>query len=147
MIIFRQKQYNFPPDEEYKSKIINSGGTSGIGIKTKLSVGQLKNTSQDLVAQINNQQELMRQKTLLSMNINQIRHDRNEGLADRDETRRNMRVASMTQAKKQASVIGIQNAKEMERKKNVSYITPYKSPTRSIPPISQGRTLPRGRKQ
>ena len=146
MIIFRQKQYNFPPDEEYKSKIINSGGTNGVGIKTKPLVGQQITASQDLAAQISNQQELMRQKTLQTMNINQIRNDRNKGLEVRGESKRNMQVASMTQAKKQASVIGIQNAKEMERKKNTSYVTPYKSPTKLIPPISQGGVLPRRRK-
>ena len=141
MIIFRQKQYNFPPDEEYKSKIINSGGTNGVKTNSpSTSASQQITASQNLTAQINNQQELMRQKSLQAMNLNQIKNKRIEGLEDRGEIRRNMQVSSLTQAKKQASIIGVQNAKEIERKKNTSYVTPYKSPTKSLKPIPNNKT-------
>lgn len=140
MIIFRQKQYNSPPTDEYKSTIINTGGTDGVGVKPKSLNQQVSVNPQNLSAQINNQQELMRQKSLQAMNLNQIKNKRVEGLEDRGEMRRNMQVSSLTQAKKQASIIGVQNAKEIERKKNTSYVTPYKSPTKSLKPISNNKT-------
>ena len=140
MIIFRQKQYDSSQSDGYKSTIINSGGTNGVGVKTNSSAGQQEAASQNLTAQINNQQELMRQKSLQEMNLNQIKNKRVKGLEDRGEMRRNIQVSSLTQAKKQASIVGIQNAKEIERKKNVSYVTPYKSPTKSLKPISNNKT-------
>ena len=141
MIIFRQKQYNSSQIDGYKSTIINSGGTNGVGAKTASSASaQQAAAPQNLAAQINNQQELMRQKSLQAMNLNQIKNKRVEGLEDRGEMKRNMQVSSLTQAKKQASIVGVQNAKEIERKKNTSYVTPYKSPTKSLKPISNNKT-------
>lgn len=139
MIVFRQKQYDSSQMDGYKSTIINSGGTNGVGVKTNSSAGQQAAAPQNLTAQINNQQELMRQKSLQAMNLNQIKNKRVEGLEDRGEMRRNMQVSSLTQAKKHASIIGVQNAKEIERKKNASYVTPYKSPTKSLKPISNNK--------
>lgn len=137
MIIFRQKQYDDSPQMDgYKSTIINSGGTNGVGVKTASPTSAQQTTAQNLTAQINNQQELMRQKSLQTMNVNQVRSNRNKGLAERGETKRNMQVASMTQAKKQASIVGVQTAKELERRKSNNYVTPYKSPTKSLSPIA-----------
>lgn len=142
MIIFRQKQYDDSPQMDgYKSTIINSGGTNGVKTNSpSSSASQQAAAPQNLAAQINNQQELMRQKSLQAMNLNQIKNKRVEGLEDRGEMKRNMQVSSLTQAKKQASIIGVQNAKEIERKKNTSYVTPYKSPTKSLKPISNNKT-------
>ena len=133
MIIFRQKQYDDSPQMDgYKSTIINSGGTNGVGVKTASPAAAVSQQA----TQINNQQELMRQKSLQTMSVNQVRSNRNKGLAERGETKRNMQVASMTQAKKQASIVGVQTAKELERKKSNNYVTPYKSPTKSLSPIA-----------
>ena len=140
MIIFRQKQYISTSPDNYESTIINTGGVNG---STPKQANQLVPSTENISAQISGQLELSRQKTIQNRVINQIRMDRNQGLKDRGEDRRNMHVASMTQAKKQASVIGIQNAREIERKKNSSYITPYKSPTKSLTPIPTSKTMRR----
>ena len=140
MIIFRQKQYNINPEKNpaaygnnYESVIINSGGTGGTTVGVRGSNQQIQ--AQQLTMQINNQQELSRQKALQEMNFNQIRTRKNEGVQDRAEAERNSRIAVMNQSKKQASNIGIQNARELERKKNTKNTNIYKQPTRVIKPV------------
>ena len=137
MIIFRQKQYDSPLQMDgYKSTIINTGGVKGEAAKVSSAGQRQVAESQKMAAQISNQQEIMRQRSLQAMNTNQIRNSRNEGLKDRGEAKRGMQVAAIERAKKQASVSGIQNAKELEKRKNASYVTPYKSPTKAVTPIS-----------
>ena len=135
MIIFRQKQYNIPQMAGYNSTIINSGGTNGTPVN--------KNTGQALAQQLflPNQQELVRQKSLLEINSNQIRKNRYEGIQKRADAQRNRQVASITQMKKQAAEKGVRDARELERKKNFRNTSIYKLPTtRNIPISSNNKT-------
>ena len=92
-----------------------------------------------MAAQLNNQQELMRQKALQEINANQIRKSKYEGIQDRAEAQRNSRSAVLNQAKKQASTAGIQNARELERKKNTSNTNVYRQPAKAVKPISEDK--------
>ena len=136
MIIFRQKQYNIPQMAGYNSTIINSGGTNGTPVN--------KNTGQALAQQLSflpNQQELVRQKSLLEVNLNQIRKNRENGLQKRDDARRSRLVTSITQMKKQAAEKGVRDARELERKKKFQNTSIYKLPTtRNIPISSNNKT-------
>ena len=142
MIIFRQKQYNANPEKNpaaygnnYESVIINSGGTGGTNTGVRGNNQQIQ--SQQMAAQINNQQELMRQKALQEMNSNQIRKSKYTGIQERAEAQRNSRAAALNQHKKQTASIGVQNARELERRKNSNNTNVYKQPTQAVKPIAE----------
>jgi hypothetical protein len=143
MIIFRQKQYNQNPEKNpssygkgYESAIINSGG-EGNSSSTRGNNQQVQ--AQQMAVQINNQQELMRQKALQEMNANQIRKSKYTGIQERANAQRNTRSAALNQAKKQASSVGIQNARELERRKNYKNTNVYKRPTEAVKPIAEDK--------
>lgn len=142
MIIFKQKQYNSNPEknpssygDSYKGSIINSGGQGGSqavrGSNSQVTTAQIQQ------AQAVNQSEIMRQKSLQQANLNTIRKEKYEGIQDRAKATQARQVTAINQAKKQTAVVGIQNARETERKKNTTNTTSlYKQPTLRNTPIS-----------
>lgn len=148
MIIFKQKQYNSNPEKNpssygnsyNKDVVINSGGQGGSqavrGSNSQVEAAQIQR------AQAVNQSEIMRQKSLQQANLNTIRKEKYEGIQDRAKAIQARQVTAINQAKKQTAVVGIQNARETERKKNTTNTTSlYKQPTlRNTPISSNNRT-------
>lgn len=143
MIIFKQKQYNSNPeknpssygDSYNKDVVINSGGQGGSqavrGSNSQVAATQMQQ------AQAANQSEIMRQKQLIQANLNTVRNKKYDGQQERHEATQARQVTAITQAKKQTAVVGIQNARETERKKNTTNTTSlYKQPTLRNTPIS-----------
>ena len=48
-------------------------------------------------------------------------------------------LCALNQAKKQASSVGIQNARELERRKNDKNTNVYKRPTEAVKPIAEDK--------
>ena len=112
--------YGLDPEEDnnWESSIINSG---------TLKKSQLSPTPNNNISAVQNKMnqskilastEIARQKTLVSANSNRIRQYRYEGIQNRADQLRSKQHSILVQQKKQNSVDGIEESRELERKKN-----------------------------
>ena len=137
MIIFRQKEYSSPVKNPssygtgYQSSIINSGGTSGTKSQVSGSANQV--AANQMMATTLSGQNI---KNILEANSIKVRKDKVEMSGKRAEMMRQARVSAVNQTKKQASLLGVRDARVEERKKNTKSTNVYKVPTTAKAPIS-----------
>ena len=132
--------YGLDPEEDisWESSIINSGTLKKSQLSPNNNISAVQNQMNQFKVLAST--EAARQKALVSANSNRIRQSRYEGIQDRADQLRSRQHSVLVQQKKQNSMDGIEESRELERKKNSRATGAYKLLTTPNTPIPSSKS-------